>query len=79
MIAIITVTEYPSMPGRHKWSAQVGTKRFYGDVPSNGPEAAAAAAVDVAIRHGKGNYTILGSKAVLDCIPPDIRNQRNAG
>lgn len=76
MIAIITVTEYPSMPGRYKWSAQVGAKRFYGDVPSGGPEAAAAAAIDVAIRLGKGSYTILGSKPVLDCIPADIRSSR---
>lgn len=77
MIAIIAVTEYPSMPGRYKWSAKVGGKNLRGDLMGGGPEAAAAAALDVAIRHGQAGYTILAPKAVLDCIPADIRSKRS--
>ena len=77
MITIISVTEYPSMPGRYKWSAKVGVKNLRGYIMGGGPEAAAAAALDVAIRHGKDGYTILAPKAVLDCIPADIRSKRS--
>lgn len=77
MLTIITVTEYASMPGRYKWAVQSGQKSFFGDVTPSNPESAAAAAVDVAIRHGRGNYTILAPKKVLDCIPPEIRSMRS--
>ena len=76
MSAIITVTQYPSMPGRYKWAVKNGKKEYFGDVPDHGPEAAAAGAIDVAIRHGNGNYTILAPKNVLDCIPLEFKSQR---
>ena len=75
-IAIITITEYPSMPGRYKWAAKIGRKELFGDCPGHGPEAAAAKAVDCAIRFNKGSYSIFGPREVLANIPDDIRNVR---
>jgi len=77
-IAIITITEYASMPGRFKWAAKVGRDERFGDCPGHGPEAAAAMAVDRAIQFNKGGYSIFGPREVLACIPADIRNVRAA-
>lgn len=80
MPTLISITEYPSMPGRYKWSVKTGKKELFGDIMSGGPEAAAAAAVDKAIAFGEEDgYSIFAPKAVLALIPEDLRNSRPAG
>lgn len=80
MPTLISITEYPSMPGRYKWSVKTGRKEFFGDVPCGGPEAAAAVAVDKATAFGEADgYSIFAPKAVLSLIPEDMRNSRPVG
>lgn len=80
MPTLISITEYPSMPGRYKWSVKTGKKEFFGDVPGGGPEGAAAVAVDKATAFGEADgYSIFAPKAVLALIPDDVRNSRSSG
>jgi hypothetical protein len=80
MPTIISITEYPSMPGRYKWSVKTGKKEFFGDVPGAGPEGAAAVAVDKVAAFGESDgYSIFAPKAVLALIPEDLRNSRPVG
>lgn len=80
MPTLISITEYPSMPGRYKWSVKTGKREFFGDVPGTGPEGAAAVAVDKVAAFGDPDgYSIFAPKAVLALIPEDLRNSRPAG
>lgn len=80
MPTLISITEYPSMPGRYKWSVKTGKKELFGDIMSGGPEAAAAAAVDKAIAFSDDDgYSIFAPKAVITLIPEDMRNSRPVG
>lgn len=80
MPALISITEYPSMPGRYKWSVKTGKGELFGDIMSGGPEAAASAAVDKAISFGgEDGYSIFAPKSVLALIPEDMRNARPVG
>lgn len=79
MPTIISITEYSSMPGRYKWSVKQGKKEFFGEA-GQGPEAAAATAVDKAITFGETDgYSIFAPKSVLALIPEDLRHARSAG
>lgn len=79
MPALISITEYRSMPGRYKWSVKTGKKEMFGEA-GQGPEAAAATAVDKAITFGEADgYSIFAPKAVLEFIPDDMRNSRPVG
>lgn len=79
MPALISITEYPSMPGRYKWSVKTGKRELFGEA-GQGPEAAAATAVDKAITFGEADgYSIFAPKAVLEFIPDDMRNSRPIG
>jgi len=76
MTTLISITEYPSMPGRYRWSVKTGKKEFFGEA-GQGPESAAASAVDKAITFSEeGGYSIFAPKAVLSLIPEDLRNSR---
>jgi|GEM_PF-6431308 hypothetical protein len=77
IIATITITQYPSMPWRYKWSVQAGSLRQSGDVPGSGPEGAAAVAIEKSHKYGVRGYTIFAPREVLDQIPADLRSRRN--
>ena len=73
--AIITVVEYPSMPGRYKIKSDAAKDRrgvlFCADV--RGAAAAAAAALEYAQRLGSRGYQIFAPDAVAVMIPADMR------
>lgn len=72
---IITITRSSSRRGHYSWSYQVGSKRYSGDVAGACPEAAAAEAMDIAIKVAGGRgYHIFAEQAVLDLIPADMRS-----
>lgn len=80
MPTLVAITEYPSMPGRYKWSVRTGKKELFGDIMGGGPEAAAAVAIDKATAFGGADgYSIFAPKAVLTLIPEDMRNSRPVG
>ncbi len=72
---IITITRSRSLRGHYQWSYQAGSTRYSGDVAGACPSAAAAEAMDIAVRvaGGKG-YHIFAEQAVLDLIPIDMRS-----
>jgi len=74
MRAIITVTEYPSMPGRYIVKSGVASDSRGQIVPRDvsGAEAAAAVAMEFAQRCRSG-YQIFAPRRVLDMIPEDMR------
>lgn len=76
MRAIITVTEYPSMPGRYvvKSSGVVDRRGKAKAYDVRGAEAAAANAMEFAMRE-KNGYQIFAPKDVLECIPIDMRGR----
>lgn len=77
MRAIITVEESTSMRGRFYLSVQArGLKRpIKRDEAGQGPEAAAASAMQAAISFGGTGYHIFAPKKVLDLIPNDMRSR----
>ena len=65
---IITITTYPSMPGRYTVNcAEAGKRTFERDARDAGEAAA------VALNYAVGEYVIVGCKAALDLIPPEMR------
>lgn len=77
MRAIITVTEFPSMPGRYnvKSDAETDSRGFNRPRDVAGAEAAAAAAMEYAQRCGSRGYVIFAPRRVLDLIPEDMRGR----
>ena len=77
MRAIITVTEYPSMPGRYKVTSDANKDRrgVVRPVDAKGAGAAAAEAMRLAINAGEEGYAIFGSEAVMKLIPADMRSR----
>lgn len=74
MRAIITITEYPSMPGRYRWSVQANGRTYTGEA-GWGAEAAAASAMEAAIAYGRGGYVVFAPSSVLKLIPDDMRSR----
>lgn len=74
MRTIITVTEYPSMPGRYLVMSEVAADKRGNLVPRDvsGAEAAAAVAMEFAQRCRSG-YQVFAPRRVLDLIPTDMR------
>lgn len=77
MRAIITVTESRSMPGRYAVTSSANKDRR-GHIHSadvTGPEAAAAKALEYAVRVGAIGYSIISPSSVAKHIPDDMRNR----
>lgn len=77
MKSVITIVKNPTSNG-YEWSLRSGDgktlirrNRVYGD----GPEAAAALAVEKAIGFGAHGFVIMAPREVMDCIPPEFRYQ----
>lgn len=68
----ITITTYPSMPGRFR-VVSAGRGRPVGRDASD-PGEAAAIALNYAAEVGA--YVIVGNKAALDMIPAELRMKR---
>ncbi len=76
MRTIITVTEYPSMPGRYLVKSDAQRRRgIIHPVDVSGPEAAAAKAMEYAQRVGSVGYHIFAPRAVLALIPDDMKSR----
>ncbi|MAG66624.1 MAG: hypothetical protein CMK74_12255 [Pseudomonadales bacterium] len=73
---IITVTAYSSMPGRYQVRlGQPEAKRPRNPRDVSGGEAAAAAAMEIAVEVGSKGYAIFAPKEVLQLIPEDMRSR----
>lgn len=74
---IITVTMYPSMPGRYliKSDAQRTRKGINHPRDVSGAGGAAAAAMEYAQRLGSRGYQVFAPKEVMDMIPEDMRGR----
>lgn len=69
---IITIVEYPSMPGRYRYSTLLnGRPKVHWCDCGTDPSAAAALAVEVAISH-KMNCTVMAPQVVMDLIPNSL-------
>lgn len=75
MRAIITVTEYPSMPGRFTVKVSGPGMRHPASADASDPGEAAAKAMSYAISFGSGGYQIFGSEKVMSQIPDDMRGR----
>lgn len=75
--AIITVVEYPSMPGRYKIKSDAAKDKrgimFCAD--AKGEAAAAAIALELAQRVGSRGYQIFATEKVSAMIPSDMRGR----
>ncbi len=75
MAAIITVTEYPSMPNRFRVSSSAdkgrGGRPFVRDI--SGVETAAANAMELAQQASR--YCVFAPKKVIDLIPESLRRK----
>lgn len=69
---IVTIVEYPSMPGRYRYSTQLnGKRKGHGDAGSD-PGSAAATAVEIAIKYGPA-CAIVAPEAVMKLIPSSFK------
>lgn len=77
MRAIITVTEFRSMPGRYsvKSDANKDRRGVMHVVDVRGADAAAAHAMELASRLGSRGYAIIAPAAVAAYIPEDMRQR----
>lgn len=77
MRIIITVTESRSMKGRYtvKSSANKDRRGIVHAADVTGADAAAAQALEYAMRVGSVGYAIVAPSAVLACIPEDMRQR----
>lgn len=68
----ITITTYPSMPGRFSVEAKEQGKRPVGRDAANAGEAAA-----IALQYASGSprYVILGHSAAVEMIPLELRSK----
>ncbi|MFA7386488.1 MAG: hypothetical protein WCZ87_02370 [Thiohalobacteraceae bacterium] len=76
MRTIITVVEYPSMPGRYLVKSDANSRDRY-NKPRDvwGAGAAAAAAMEYAQISGSIGYQIFAPENVMDMIPVDMRGR----
>jgi NAD(P)H-hydrate repair Nnr-like enzyme with NAD(P)H-hydrate dehydratase domain len=73
MRAIITITNYPSMPGRYRRTISHNGNVNKSDVVGGGAEGAAASAMEAATRFGSDGYQIFAPREVMEIIPGDMR------
>lgn len=80
MRTIITVTEYPSMPGRYKvFSGSRADRRgIVRPRDVQGEHAAAAVAMEYAVDLGGKGYAVFAPRKVLELIPQDMRQRNEA-
>lgn len=70
MIRKITITTYPSMPGRYRVeSAKEGART----VGRDARDAGEAAALALQYADGESTYVIVGEKNAVDQIPAELR------
>lgn len=75
MRTIITVVEFPSMPGRYNVKSDKFSGKYNHPRDVSGAPAAAAAAMEYAQRVGSRGYQIFAPAAVLAFIPEDMRGR----
>lgn len=77
MRTIISITEFRSMPGRFvvKCDGTRGYRNRPLEADVSGAGAAAAQAMDYAVRHGSKGYVIFGPSSVMQLIPDDMRQR----
>lgn len=77
MRSIITVSEFPSMPGRYNVSSDGQKSRAGIARPADvsGEHAAAAKAMELALKAGIRGYVVFAPKKVLDLIPKDMQSR----
>lgn len=66
----ITITTYPSMPGRYRVMCRTPGKR---DIGRDAKDAGEAAAVALDYAGLGGAYVIVGKKDAIDFIPTELR------